>query len=66
MDFFKALIPGTVLTLVVTGIIGSNRSKGGWLSIEHVQILDSSFYWSWALFAVATGLSWLLFAVTPK
>ncbi len=66
MDFFKALIPGMVLTLVVAGIIGSNHSTGGWLNIEHVQIQDFSFYWSWALFVSATGLAWMLFAITPK
>ena len=66
MNFFKALIPGSVLTFVVTGIIGSNRSKGGWLNIEHIQIEGHSFYWSWALFAVGTGLSWVIFAITPK
>lgn len=69
MDFFKALIPGTLLTFVVAGIMGSNQSKGGWLNISHVEIEFQaeiySYYWSWPLFAVATGLAWVLFAITP-
>ncbi len=67
MDFVKALIPGTLLTLLVSGIMGSNRSKGGYLYIFHQTASnDISFYWSWTLFIAATGLSWALFAMTPK
>lgn len=66
MDFFKALIPGSLLTFVVSGIIGSAQSRGGWLAIQHVHVQDHSFYWSWVLFVIATGLSWVLYAITPK
>lgn len=66
MNFVKALIPGSVLTLVVAGIIGSNHSKGGWLMIEHMSVQGYGFYWSWPLFAAATLLSWVLFTITPR
>jgi hypothetical protein len=66
MNFVKALVPGTALTVIVAGIIGSNRSKGAWLMIEHVTIQDYSFYWSWPLFAASTFLAWVLFTITPK
>lgn len=66
MEFVKALFPGTALTVIVAGIIGSNRSKGAWLMIEHVTIEDYSFYWSWPLFVAATFLSWVLFTITPR
>ena len=66
MDFFKALIPGSALTFVVCAIMGKGGLRGGWLAIERLQMGDTSFYWSWALFAAATVLAWVLFAITPK
>ncbi len=66
MDFFKALIPGGLLTFAVSAILGKNHSRGGWLSIEHIYIDGHGFYWSWILFVVATGLAWIMFAITPK
>lgn len=66
MDFVKALVPGTLLTWIVSTIIGSNRSKGGFLQIELLTVQDTSFYWSWVLFVAATGLAWVLFTITPK
>jgi len=65
MDLFKALIPSTILTLVICGILGSNHSTGDILHVFHVTIKGVSFYWSWALFIVSTGLAWALFAMTP-
>ncbi|MBA4162565.1 MAG: hypothetical protein C0515_10925 [Novosphingobium sp.] len=66
MDFVKALIPGSILTFVVCAIIGKGGSRGGWLMIERLSIDGHQFYWSWVLFAIATGLAWILFAITPK
>lgn len=66
MDFFKALIPGSALTFVVCALMGKGGSRGGWLQIERLTVADTSFYWSWTLFIVATVLSWILFAITPK
>ncbi|MDE2620713.1 MAG: hypothetical protein KGL54_11180 [Sphingomonadales bacterium] len=66
MDFFKGLVPGTILTLVVCGILGSARSTGGYLHISHEMIHGVGFYWSWVLFVAASGLCWALFAMTPK
>lgn len=66
MDFFKALIPAGALTFVVSAVIGKGGSRGGWLAIERIHLADTSFHWSWALFAAATILFWVLFAITPK
>jgi hypothetical protein len=66
MDFFKALIPASALTFVVSALMGKGGSRGGWLHIERIHVADTSFYWSWALFAAATVLAWILFAITPK
>lgn len=54
----KALVPGIILTFVVSIIIGSNGSPAGYLNIHSVSIAGQSFYWSWPLFLAATGLSW--------
>jgi hypothetical protein len=66
MEFWKALIPGTILTLVACGILGSNGSKGGFLLIFHQTFQGVSFYWSWPMFIAGTLLAWALFAMTPK
>ncbi|CDO36727.1 MULTISPECIES: hypothetical protein [Novosphingobium] len=63
MAFLKGLIPGFLLTWVVSLIIGSNGSKGGMLTIQHTYIEGHSFYWSWPLFIAGTALSWALFAM---
>lgn len=61
MAFLKALVPGFLLTWIVSGVLGSNHSRGGMLAIEHTYIQGHSFYWSWPLFLVATLLAWALF-----
>ena len=66
MDFFKALIPGAILTFVVSMVMGAGHSKGGFLQIHHYFIQGHGIYWSWVLFVVATGLAWALYIITPK
>ena len=66
MDFVKALIPGAILTWVVCAIMGAGHSTGGWLTIQHYYIQGHSLYWSWVLFAIGTGLTWMIIAITPK
>lgn len=61
MSFFKALIPGTVLTYIVSLILGSNRARGGWLEVHRVSIEGIEFHWSWPLFIIGTGLAWVIF-----
>ena len=66
MEFIKALFPGALVTLVVAGIVGSNHSRGGFLSISQQAVQGHTFYWSWVLFFAVTGLAWAIFAMTPK
>jgi hypothetical protein len=66
---FKGMIPGILLTWVVSGILGSNGSKGGFLYIHQIHIAGNSafamssysFYWSWPLFVAATMLAFFIF-----
>jgi hypothetical protein len=57
---FKALIPGALLTWIVSTLIGSGGSSGGILSIIHFTVQHHEVYWSWPLFLAATGLSWAI------
>ena len=41
MDFVKALVPGSLLTFVISMILGSNHSKGAWLNIFRIVYLAS-------------------------
>ena len=66
MGFFKALIPGAILTYAVCALIGAGRSKGGFLNIQPYLIEGHTVYWSWVLFFAATGLAWVLITITPK
>ncbi len=66
LEFWKALVPGTILTLVASAIIGSNGSKGGFLMIFPQTIQGTTIYWSWPMFIAGTLLAWALMAMTPK
>lgn len=63
MAFVKALIPAALLTWIVSGILGSNGSRGGMLAIDHVMVQGHGFYWSWPLFLAALVLAWAIFAM---
>jgi hypothetical protein len=68
---FKALIPAAVLTWVVTLVIGSNGSKGGFLYIHKIHVSSISavsmpsfdFYWSWPLYIASVALGFFLFTM---
>lgn len=66
MDFFKALIPGAILTFVVCAILGAAHSDGAWLNIQSYMIQGHKLHWSWLMMAIGTGLSWIIIAITPK
>jgi hypothetical protein len=60
ISLFKALIPGAILTWIVSLFIGSSGSRGGFLNVHQVTLAGYDFYWSWLLFLVGTGLAWAL------
>ena len=63
MALIKALVPGFLLTWIVSLIVGSNGSRGGILAIQHSYIEGHSFYWSWPLFIAGTALACALFVM---
>ncbi|NNC72106.1 MAG: hypothetical protein HKN78_04435 [Sphingomonadaceae bacterium] len=60
-SLLKALIPGIVLTWVVSSVMGSAGSRGGFLNIHQLSAMNVEFYWSWPLFAAGTFLAWAIF-----
>jgi hypothetical protein len=57
---FKALIPGAILSWIVSLFVGSAGSSGGFLNVHQVAILSVEFHWSWPLFFGATALVWII------
>jgi hypothetical protein len=66
---FKGLLPAIVLTWIVSVVIGSNGSKGGFLFIHKIHIASVSalstpsieFYWSWPLLIASAALAGFIF-----
>ena len=56
----KALPFGLLLTVLVALFVGSSGSRGGFLEIRHVEVMDIEFYWSWALSGCSTALAWFI------
>jgi hypothetical protein len=61
--FLKAVALGIFLALIISLFIGSGGSSGGMLNVREVTIEGYSFYWSWALFLIGTGISFGLFVM---
>jgi hypothetical protein len=61
MALIKGLIPGFLLTFIVSLILGSNQSRGGFLDIFRATIEGQSFYWSWPLFIAGTLMCTAIF-----
>jgi hypothetical protein len=64
MEVVKAVLIGTILDLVVSAVIHSGGSKGGFLYIQQFLIAGHDVSWSWPLFLAGTGLAggiiWLM------
>jgi len=61
MAFIKALLPAILVSWIVSTLIGSQGSDGGYLLIEHVYFQNHGFYWSWPAFLAMQGLTWSLY-----
>lgn len=59
--FLKSIALGAALAFIVSLFIGSGGSHGGILNVRSYTIEGFQFYWSWALFVIGAGLSFLLF-----
>lgn len=60
MGLMKALAPSTILTLIVTAIVGSTGATGGFLMVERATVSGYHFHWSWPFFMTVMALNSLL------
>ncbi len=66
ITMLKAIPFGIFLTVLVALFIGSGGSTGGMLNVFSFDVivpeigLDSTMYWSWALFLASTGLAFAI------
>lgn len=60
MGLMKALIPSTILTLIVAAIVGPSGSTGSFLALESTTIAHFAFYWSWPFFLTVMAINGLL------
>lgn len=58
--FIKALVPGALLSWVVSVAISGGGSTGGILDIHKLEIMHNQMPWSWPLFLAGTFLAWAL------
>lgn len=58
--FIKALVPGALLSWLVSVAISGGGSTGGILSIHKLEIMHHQMAWSWPLFLAGTFLAWAL------
>lgn len=69
MAFVKGLIPGFVISWVISSILGRNHQTDNFLLIHlsnlpGPQLSQYTFWWSWPLFFAASLLGWFVFATT--
>lgn len=60
MGLMKALVPSTILTLIVAAIVGAPGTTGNFLTLESATIGGHSFYWSWPFFLIVMAINSLL------
>lgn len=66
MSLVKAIVLGGLLTWIVSMVLGSNHSRGGFLSVHLMAVQNYDVYWSWPLFFIATGLAWAILTMMPS
>ncbi len=63
LALIKGVIPGGLLSWIVSTVIGSNGSTGGVMYIGRLMIAHHEIFWSWPLFIAGTALSWFILAM---
>lgn len=66
MDLMKALVPSTILTLIVAAIVGSTGSTGSFLTLESATVAGHSFHWSWPFFMTVMAINGVLITRISK
>ncbi|MFC3174744.1 hypothetical protein ACFOD9_10810 [Novosphingobium bradum] len=56
----KALLPGMMLSWLVSTFVGTRGSPGGLLNIQHFTVASTQIYGSWTLLIIGTALGWAI------
>lgn len=63
MSLMKALVPSTILTLLVSALVGASGSgvaHGSFLALENKQLAGYPVFWSWPFFMTVMAINCLL------
>ena len=60
MNLMKALVPSTILTLLVAALVGISGSHATFLNLEDTRLGGHVFYWSWPFFLTVMALNCVL------
>ena len=63
ISFIKGIVPGALLSWLVSLFIGSGGSQGGFLQVHLMAVQGEQFYWSWPLFFGGSALSAFFFSM---
>jgi hypothetical protein len=66
MGLMKALAPSTILTLIVSAVVGPTGSSESFLALERATISGHSFYWSWPFFLTVMAINGILITRIAK
>jgi hypothetical protein len=66
MGLMKALIPSTILTLIVAAMVGATGADGNFLHLEYASVSGHLFYWSWPFFMTVMAINGLLISQITK
>jgi len=60
IPLIKAVIPGMLLSWLVSTFVGAHGGTGGLLNIQHFHFQGNDFAGSWTLFVIGTSLGWAI------
>jgi hypothetical protein len=66
MNLMKALVPSTILTLLVAALAGVTGAAGSYLKLESATLAGHAFFWSWPFFLTVMALNCVLVIRMPK
>lgn len=63
MGLMKALVPSTILTLLVAALVGAagaSSARTGFLALESASMGGLSVFWSWPFFLTVMAINGLI------
>jgi hypothetical protein len=56
MILMKALVPSTILTLILSAVVGVGGTASEFLKLHTLEVAGHSLYWSWPFFVLTMAL----------